>query len=52
MSSHKRLYCTYALTSDRVRDLPGFPFTVILPIYDILDLYSFIELKSQMCTGK
>lgn len=27
--------------------LPDFPFTVILPIYDILDLYSFIGLRSK-----
>lgn len=26
-------------------ELPGFPFTVILPIYDIVDLYSYIALK-------
>lgn len=26
-------------------ELPGFPFTVILSIYDILDLYAYIELK-------
>lgn len=26
-------------------ELPGFPFTVILPIYDIVDPYSYIALK-------
>lgn len=37
--------CWYASGTGHVHDLPGFPFTVILSIYDILDLYSFIELK-------
>lgn len=32
--------------------LPGFPFTVILPIYDIVDPYSYIALKPNAWTGK
>lgn len=38
------LLSTHSLNTGHVHDLPGFPFTVILPIYDILDLYSFVEL--------
>lgn len=40
----RSLVCPRSLNTGHVHDLPGFPFTVILPIYDILDLYSFVEL--------
>lgn len=39
------MLCRLCWTSSVHTELPGFPFTVILPIYDIVDLYSYIVLK-------
>lgn len=48
---HATVVCTLQ-TTDAWSRLPGSPFTVILPIYDIVAPYSYIVLKPNVASRK